>query len=72
LMARYYLIVAPGGGGNSPLALVQIGPFATQAGCESARNRIPDAMFGNSDLNEKANEKGSKAMSQFMVCVSSR
>ena len=71
LMPRYYLIVAS----PTDSRLVQVGPFATQAGCEGARYRIPDAIFGNSDLTlEKgpAYLQAREKMSRFMVCVSSR
>ena len=70
LIPRYYLIVVSA---DSPL--VQMGPFATQAGCESARHRIPDAMFGNSDLTHDQSPtyaNGREKMTQFMVCVPSR
>lgn len=67
LMPRYYLIVASASSGDSPLALVQMGPFATQAGCEGARRRIPDAIFGI-----VVDEKDREFFSHHMVCVSSR
>ena len=67
LMPRYYLIVVSTSSGDSPLAVVQIGPFATQAGCEGARRRIPDAIFGTAlDQNDR------EFFSRRMVCVSSR
>jgi ABC-type hemin transport system ATPase subunit len=64
LMPRYYLIFAfP----NSPV--VQMGPFATRAGCESGRHRLTEAVLGNSD---PAHENERETISRFMVCVSSR
>ena len=67
LMPRYYLIVASPTSSDSPVPVVQLGPFATQAGCERARLRVPDAMLGI-NLNEEIRE----LFSQHMVCVSSR
>ncbi len=57
-MPRYYLIVA-----FPEKPVVQIGPFATQAGCEGARHRILDALLG------PATEKDNEGLS---LCVSSR
>jgi hypothetical protein len=71
LMPRYYLVI----GSPTDFRLVQVGPFATQAGCEGARLRIPDAMFGNSDFAlEKgpAYQQARDKMSRFLVCVPSR
>ena len=58
LMPRYYLIFM----GSS---WVQMGPFATQAGCETARSRII-AFVVHKDPNDVAE------LSAVMVCVSSR
>jgi hypothetical protein len=67
LMPSYYLIVVSASSGDSPLAVVQMGPFATQAACERARRRVPDAIFGI-NLDEKTRE----FFSRRMVCLSSR
>ena len=67
LMPRYYLIVVSPTSSDSPVSVVQLGPFATQAGCERARVRVPDAILGF-DLTEEARE----LFSRHMVCVSSR
>ena len=64
LMPRYYLIVAFT---DSPV--VQMGPFATQAGCERARQMVVDALLGTSD---PTYEGARYAVSLRMVCLSSR
>ena len=64
LMPRYYLIFAfP----DSPV--VQMGPFATQSGCENGRHRLTEAVLGN---NDPAHESERNSISRFMICVSSR
>jgi len=70
LMPRYYLVVAF----PREVPIVQIGPFATQAGCENARRRILDAVLENSDLGDKSADfdQAKKVISQLTVCVSSR
>jgi hypothetical protein len=66
LMPGYYLIFASPGANST---VVQLGPFVTQAACESARHRLAEIIFGNSDLvSKEALEK----MSRFTVCISSR
>lgn len=67
LMPRYYLIFASPESSSTPV--VQLGPFETQAGCESARHRLTEIVLGTSD---PAYQKAREKMSQFMVCVSSR
>jgi hypothetical protein len=71
LMPRYYLVVAF----PREVPIVQIGPFATQAGCENARRRILDAILENSDMigDKSADyDQAKKVISQLTVCVSSR
>jgi hypothetical protein len=67
LIPRYYLIFASPESSSTPV--VQVGPFATQAGCESARHRLTEIVFGTSD---PAYQQARDKMSRFMVCVSSR
>jgi hypothetical protein len=63
LIPRYYLLVA-----FPEKPMVEMGPFATRAGCESARQRMPDAIVGGHLVDGKDRD----ALSKFMVCVSSR
>jgi len=48
LMPRYYLFVA-----LPEETTVQIGPFATQTGYESARRETPDTIVGDAHLDKK-------------------
>jgi hypothetical protein len=63
LMPRYYLIVA-----FPEKPIVQLGPFATQAGCERARQLIPGIVAGGEPLNQNGIDK----LTAFLGCVSSR
>jgi hypothetical protein len=63
LMPRYYLIFS-----ESDRPVVQIGPFATQAACESARHRVPEAVLTSDPKTEKTRD----LLFRFTVCVSSR
>jgi hypothetical protein len=65
LMPRYYLIVAP-----SDLPLIQMGPFATQASCERARQRLWDAALAAGDPNYAPPKR--ENVSGSMVCLSAR
>ncbi len=63
LMPRYYLIVA-----FPEKPIVQLGPFATQASCERARQRIPEIVVGGETLNQNGIDK----LTAILGCVSSR
>jgi len=65
LMPRYYLLLAP-----PNLPFIQMGPFATQAACERARQRITDAALAASDPNYPVPKR--ETISGTMLCLSSR
>jgi hypothetical protein len=63
LLPRYYLIAA-----FPDKTMVQLGPFVTEAACESARREIPETVFGNRELDAK----DKATVSGFMVCLALR
>lgn len=62
LMPRYYLVI------SLQATMVQLGPFATQTGCEDARHKVPDVILGDRIVDEKNRSR----LSGFMVCVATR
>jgi hypothetical protein len=63
LRPRYYLIVA-----FPEKPVVQLGPFATQASCDRARQQMSEILVSSEPLEKKGREE----ITGVMDCVSSR
>jgi len=60
---RYYLIVL-----FPEKPIVQVGPFATQTACESARHRIAEVLYER----DPASKKDIEDVADLWTCVASR